>query len=182
MSAAARFAAVSDAPVGRAPVGSAFATRSTTPSIGGQRLFVAVCVDDPFEELRAVDQQAESVGGDRELAGSNGAQIALELVGQPLRRPQLHHRGDALERMEVAKQIVDDAAPRGGLVGGCLELQQRRSGRGQMLFALGEIVIQEPGEELVAHDGDPALMIGADPFSSVRTVAASDCGANGLVM
>ena len=110
-----------------------------------------VRIDDALEELGSGDEQADAVGSDRQFAGADGAQIVFQSMRELLGGPELDHRRNALERMIEPEQFIDDRALPCRLVGCGLEGKQGGAGARQVLIALGVVVVQKSGEELVRH-------------------------------
>ena len=108
-------------------------------------------IDDALEELGAGDEQADAVGSHRQFAGADGAQIVFQAMRELLGRPELDHRRNALERMIEPEQFIDDRALACRLVWCCFERQQGGAGTRQVLIALGVVVGEKSGEELVRH-------------------------------
>ncbi len=66
-------------------------------------------IDDVFEPAGAVYQNVGARGRKRHLPVSNRAQVVLEMVGQLLCGPQLDHRRNGFERMEIPEEVVQAA-------------------------------------------------------------------------
>ena len=60
-----------------------------------------------LEHLRAVEQRVDALGAEHRVALTQRAQIVLETMRQVLGLAQLHHPGDALQRVEVPEQLVE---------------------------------------------------------------------------
>ena len=63
-----------------------------------------------LERAGALDQQVHAGGGQDRVALAQRAQIAFELVRQRFGLAMIDHARDALERMEAAEQLFEDAA------------------------------------------------------------------------
>ena len=115
--------------------------------------------DHGLEHRGAVDERADRLRRERQLAVAQRAQVALELVRHALGVAQVDHRRDALERMEAAEQLLEQSAFLAGTADGALEPEQGPADDDEVLFALGEVVVEESGDEIVpgaGHERSPA--------------------------
>ncbi len=106
-------------------------------------------LDDLFEGRRPVDERLEPGRRQPNLFAPNRAEITLHLVRQPLGLAQLDHRGDALQRVEAAEELLDERSGRVGVADRGLEQQQRPPHGREMLLGLGKVVVHEGRDEVI---------------------------------
>ena len=125
--------------------------------------------------LHAVDERSSARGRELNLALADRAQAAFHLVGQPLRFAQLDHRRDALQRMEAAEQLLDDGRRRIGTADGGLEHQQAAAHGGEVLLALGEVVVHERSREIdCCRSGVDTAYAFSDGLGRTRALRPAD--------
>ena len=113
-------------------------------------------------------------------------EVALEMVRELLGLAQLDHPGQALHRVETAKQLFRAIRADRPVAGVRLDLQQNPPHRGQVLVALREVVVHELGEEVRSsrlRARHACLREMRAPSASRRPIRSDNsAGTNGLVM
>ena len=142
----------------------------------------AVGVDDVLETPGALDERIAARRGHGALAFTNSAQVVLEMMGQLLCRPQLDHRRNRLQCVEVAEQVVDGGALGRRMANRLVQPHKRIRGCTQVLFGLCEVVVEEAVEERVPSGHRYARGLASTAASRRSlTACARVCGAKGLV-
>jgi hypothetical protein len=135
-----------------------------------QRHLRTACRDHLLERLRAGKQRVEAIAGRFRLAGAQHAQVVLEMVRELFRRAELHHPGDAFERMEVAEQLVEHAAIDRAAADRGFEREQQTARAHEVLVALGVVVVEKIGKTDLVERSALARRPGGDhaPTTAAR--------------
>ena len=142
----------------------------------------AVGIDDVLETPGALDERIAARSGYGALAFTNSAQVVLEMMGQLLCRPQLDHRRNRLQCVEVTEQVVDGGALGRRMANRLVQPHKRIRGCTQVFFGLREVIIQEAVEECVPSGHRYARGLASTAASRRSlTACARVCGANGFV-
>ena len=106
-----------------------------------------VCADDVLEPSGTFDQPIAATRRKRDFAFADGAQVVFEMMGELLGRPQLDHRGNGFQRVEIPEQVVDRRSLGRGVADRFVQTQQGVGRRGQVLVGLSEVIVKEAVEE-----------------------------------
>src|SRR5215510_12603095 len=101
------------------------------------------------------------------------------MMGELFGGAQANHAGDSLERVEAAKEIIEQRAIDRARIHLVFERHQRAADRDQVFVTLGVVIVEELVEALTTVVG--VLVVHQLAFSNEPTTSANFVGSKGFV-